>query len=124
MSPLTIWYNTLCPVCNAGITWQKTLLLPAVQAGQVQFLNINETPEALARFDVSVEQIRKRLHATTGADDLLVGADVVIAVMRITPGQRWLGGLIGSPVMIVFTRLVYNGFAEILYRWNRRKRHW
>ena len=30
---LTIWYNTRCPVCDAGIDWQRNKLLAAVRRG-------------------------------------------------------------------------------------------
>ncbi|MEO1199099.1 MAG: DCC1-like thiol-disulfide oxidoreductase family protein [Pseudomonadota bacterium] len=122
--PLTIWYNTLCPVCTAGITWQKRLLVPALKAGHVRFENINDHPDALGRFDAALEDIRKRLHATTGEDALLIGGDVVIAVMRMTPGQRWLAPIIGNPVMRPVTNFVYDRIADLLYAWNRRKGHW
>jgi hypothetical protein len=34
---LTIWYNTRCPVCDAGIDWQRNKLLAAVRAGTIKF---------------------------------------------------------------------------------------
>jgi predicted DCC family thiol-disulfide oxidoreductase YuxK len=27
---LTVWYNTKCPVCNAGIDWQRNRLVHVV----------------------------------------------------------------------------------------------
>ena len=46
---LIVWYNTRCPVCDAGIDWQRNKLLAAVRAGQLSFSDINEQPQALAR---------------------------------------------------------------------------
>ncbi|TIW17711.1 MAG: thiol-disulfide oxidoreductase, partial [Mesorhizobium sp.] len=34
---LTVWYNTRCPVCNAGIRRQRRRLIEAVKAGRVEF---------------------------------------------------------------------------------------
>ena len=45
---LIVWYNTRCPVCDAGIDWQRNRLLAAVRAGHIAFLDINEQPDALA----------------------------------------------------------------------------
>ena len=45
---LTVWYNTRCPVCDAGIDWQRNKLLAAVRAGRISFRDINEEPDALA----------------------------------------------------------------------------
>ena len=73
---LTVWYNTRCPVCDAGIRHQKKRLIEAVKAGRIEFRDINLAPDALARFGASLEEIRRRLHATDAQGQLLVGADV------------------------------------------------
>jgi predicted DCC family thiol-disulfide oxidoreductase YuxK len=121
---LTVWYNTRCPVCNAGIGRQRNKLLQAVQAGTIAFKDINLEPEALAAYGASLEDIRRRLHATDATGHLLVGADVAIAVWRLTPGESWLAVLAGHPVARPLTRFVYDRFADVLYAWNRRKGHW
>jgi predicted DCC family thiol-disulfide oxidoreductase YuxK len=81
-------------------------------------------PGALAAHGASLEDIRRRLHATDEADSLLVGADVAFAVWRLTPGEGWLAALFGNPVMRPLARFVYDRFADLLYAWNRRKGHW
>ncbi len=83
---LTVRYNTRCPVCDAGIDWQRNKLLQAVRAGTIEFKDINEQPDALAHFGTSLDDIRRRLHATDQAGRLIVGADVAIALWRLTPG--------------------------------------
>ena len=124
MAELTVWYNTRCPVCDVGITHQKKRLIDAVKAGRIAFRDINLEPQALARYGASLEDIRRRLHATDADGRLLVGADVAIAVWRATPGEGWLASLLGNPVMLPVTRVVYNRFADVLYAWNRRKGRW
>ena len=121
---LTVWYNTRCPVCDAGIRRQRRRLIEAVKAGTIAFRDINEEPEALARFGATVNDVRRRLHATDAAGHLLVGADVAVAVWRLTPGEGWLAALFGNPVMRPVSRFGYDRFADLLYAWNRRKRHW
>lgn len=121
---LTVWYNTRCPVCDAGIRHQKRRLIEAVKAGRIEFRDINLDPEALARNGASLEDIRRRLHATDAEGWLLVGADVAIAVWRATPGEGWLASLLGNPVVLPVTRFVYDRFADLLYAWNRRKGRW
>jgi predicted DCC family thiol-disulfide oxidoreductase YuxK len=120
---LMVFYNTKCPVCDAGITMQQNKLLQAVKAGLITFRDINLEPEALAQFQAGIEDVRKRLHALDDGQ-LLVGADVALAVWKLTPGQGWLATVLGSPVTRPLTRLGYNMFAELLYAWNRSKRHW
>jgi len=65
MSPKLIWYNTKCPVCNAGIEWQRSRLVQAARAGIIEFRDINLEPDAPSRFGASLEDIRRRLHAWT-----------------------------------------------------------
>jgi predicted DCC family thiol-disulfide oxidoreductase YuxK len=121
---LTVWYNTKCPVCNAGIDWQRNRLAQAARAGSIEFRDINLEPDALARFGASVEDIRRRLHAVDADGQLLIGADCAIAIWRATPGHTWLGRLFALPIVYPVTRLGYDRFADLLYAWNRWMRHW
>src|SRR5271163_4396774 len=124
MSPrLTVYYNTKCPVCTAGIDWQRNRLVQAARAGVIEFRDINLEPDALARFGAGLEDVRRRLHAVDADNRLHVGADCAIAIWRNTPGDAWLGRLIGLPVVRQIARLVYDRFADLLYAWNRRQGH-
>jgi predicted DCC family thiol-disulfide oxidoreductase YuxK len=121
---LTVWYNTKCPVCNAGIDRQRNRLLLAAQSGAIEFRDINFEPGALARFGADIEDVRRRLHAVDAEGRLHVGADCAVAVWRRTPGEAWLGHLIALPGLIQVSRFAYDRFADLLYAWNRRKGHW
>jgi len=121
---LTVWYNTRCPVCNAGIDAQRNKLLAAVRAGDIEFRDINLEPQALSSYGASLDDIRRRLHATDETGKLIVGADVLIAIWRATPGEAWLAALLGNPVILPLTRFGYDRFADLLFAWNRRKGHW
>ena len=121
---LTVWYNTRCPVCNGGIDWQRNKLLAALRAGSVEFRDINEQPDALARYGATLDDIRRRLHATDETGRLIVGADVAVALWRLTPGESWLAALVGNRVTLPFTRFFYDRFADVLFAWNRRKGRW
>jgi predicted DCC family thiol-disulfide oxidoreductase YuxK len=123
-TPLAIWYNTKCPVCNAGINMQSNKLLPLVKSGAVAFRDINLEPEALAAHGATLEDIRRRLHAVDGSGQLLTGADVAIAIWNITPGQGWLARLFGNRAVLPSTRFAYDRFADLLYAWNRWMKHW
>jgi predicted DCC family thiol-disulfide oxidoreductase YuxK len=103
---LTIYYNTRCPVCDAGIDWQRNRLLAAVRAGTIEFKDINEQPDALSHYGATLDDIRRRLHATDETGRLIVGADVAVALWR------------------PFTRFFYDRFADWLFAWNRRKGRW
>lgn len=121
---LTVWYNTKCPVCDGGITWQKRQMIEAVKAGRIEFRDINLESDALAAHGVAIEDIRRRLHTVDSQGRLLTGADVAIAIWRVTPGQGWIAGLLGNAVTLQVSRFVYNRFADLLYAWNRRNGRW
>ena len=121
---LTVWYNTRCPVCNAGIDRQRNRLLQVMQSGAIDFRDINFEPDALARFGAGLEDVRRRLHAVDAEGRFHVGADCAVAIWRRTPGESWLGRLVGLPGLRHIARFAYDRFADILYAWNRRKGHW
>jgi predicted DCC family thiol-disulfide oxidoreductase YuxK len=121
---LVVWYNTRCPVCNGGIDWQRNKLVAAVRAGRIAFRDINEQPDALAPHGASLDDVRRRLHATDEAGRLIVGADVAIAVWRATPGEGWLATLFGNPAILPVTRFGYDRFADLLFAWNKWKGRW
>jgi predicted DCC family thiol-disulfide oxidoreductase YuxK len=121
---LTVWYNTKCPVCDAGIGWQQRRLVSAARSGVIQFRDINLEPAALDRFGAGLEDIRRRLHGVDGDGRLQVGIDCAIAIWRLTPGTQWLGWVMTVPGVHGVTAFAYDRFADVLYAWNRRKGHW
>jgi predicted DCC family thiol-disulfide oxidoreductase YuxK len=121
---LTIFYNTRCPVCDAGISYQQRKLITLVKQGVVDFRDINLEPDALAVHQVTVEDIRRRLHGLDADGQLVIGADVAIALWHLTPGQAWLAKVFGNPITLPVTRFGYDRFADLLYAWNRWMGHW
>ena len=124
MPQLTVWYNTRCPVCDAGIGWQRNKLLALVRSGRVAFKDINDEPEALAAHGAAVDDVRRRLHAADEEGRLIVGADVALLLWKLTPGEGWLATLLGNSVIRPVTRFGYDRFADLLFTWNKRKGHW
>ena len=121
---LTVWYNTRCPVCNGGIDWQRNKLVAKVRAGEIVFKDINGEPAALASFGATLDDVRRRLHATDAQGRLIVGADVAVAIWRATPGEGWIASALGNPVMLPLTRFFYDRFADMLFAWNKRRGRW
>ncbi len=124
MPQLTVWYNTRCPVCDAGIGWQRHKLLALVRPGRVAFRDINEQPDALAAHGVSVDDVRRRLHATDEEGRLITGADVALLLWKLTPGEGWLAKVLRNRMMRPVTRFGYDRFADVLFAWNKWKGHW
>jgi predicted DCC family thiol-disulfide oxidoreductase YuxK len=123
-SKLTVWYNTKCPVCHAGIDWQQSRLVQAARAGAIEFRDINLEPDVLSQFGAGLEDVRRRLHGVDADGQLYVGADCAIAIWLRTPGDVWLGHLLSLPVIRQIACFGYDRFADLLYAWNRWKGHW
>lgn len=122
--PLVVWYNTHCPVCRVGIDRQRNRLLRAVDAGAIEFRDINLEPEALGHLGIGIEEVRRRLHGMDTQGRLHVGADCAIEIWRRTPGEAWIARLLDAPVIHGLARWGYDRFADRLYAWNRRKGRW
>ena len=121
---LVVWYNTKCPICDGGISRQRRRLLRAAGAGAIEFRDINQEPDALIRFGAGLEDVRRRLHGVDADGRLHVGAECAIAIWRRTPGDQWLGNLLRLPILRQVARVGYDGFADLLYAWNRRRGRW
>jgi predicted DCC family thiol-disulfide oxidoreductase YuxK len=90
----------------------------------IEFKDINGRPDALASYGASLDDVRRRLHATDETGRLIVGADVAIALWRVTAGEGWLASLFGNRLMLPITRFAYDRFADLLFAWNKRKGRW
>ncbi len=121
---LTVWYNTKCPVCNAGIDRQRNRLAAGGAIRRDRISRHQFEPDALVRFGADVEDVRRRLHAVDAAGALHIGADCAVEIWRRTPGEAWVGRLVGLPGLIQIARFAYDRFADRLYAWNRSKGRW
>jgi len=125
MNPkLTVWYNTKCPVCSSGITWHKRRLIQAAKTRAIEFRDINLEPQALSQHGAGLEDIRRRLHALDDDGHLHTGIECVIEIWRRTPGMSWLASVLGTPGVRQISGFAYDRFADVIYAWNRRKKHW
>ena len=114
----TVYYNSACPVCDAGICYQRKQM----QGREVDFVDVHTQPGVAVELGIDLEVLRERLHVRDANGDMLVGARAVTTLMAQTSGQRMLAWL-ARP----FRRLtgpLYNLLARRLYRWNRRRGNW
>ena len=118
-----VYYNSACPVCNAGIKDQRKRM-EACGIKDIEWVDVHAHPEAVDEIGAALEQVRERLHVRSADGQLSVGADAFARLWSQTPGQRWLAALLRLPAFRQLTQLAYNLFARLLYRWNRAKRHW
>lgn len=115
-----VFYNSACPVCDAGIAHQKEKM----RACNVEWIDIHTNPSAASKLDTDVEFLRERLHIQDASGKVLVGAAAFASLWEQTPGQTLWAKVICWPVIRHAAELAYNLFAAALYRWNRWRRHW
>ncbi|WP_446830024.1 DCC1-like thiol-disulfide oxidoreductase family protein [Candidatus Foliamicus sp.] len=70
------------------------------------------------------EFVRERLHVVGEDGALHVGAEAFAELWSKNPSQRALSRLVRTPGVGQLARWLYNGFAKLLYWWNRRNQRW
>lgn len=123
MAKLKVFYNSACPVCDAGIAAQRKRM----QAGgdcPVEWVDVHRQPQTVGELNQALEPVRERLHLRDEQGQVLVGVDAFAALFGHTRGQRWLARLLRLPGLHWLAQRAYNLFARALYRWNRWRRHW
>lgn len=117
---IKVYYNSACPVCNAGIGQQKDRMA----ACAVQWKDVHTDVGARREIPSELEFVRERLHAVDEHGEVKVGVDAIELIWRHSPGERWKASLISLPGIRQLAALAYNLFARLLYRWNLRRGHW
>ena len=117
-SRLTVYYNSACPVCDAGICYQRERM----QDAAVTWVDVHAEPGRAQDTGTGLEAVRERLHVRDRHGTLHVGDQAFAALLAHTPGQRWLAWFPRHVSWL--TAPLYNGLAKLLYRWNRRRGHW
>ena len=118
--PIRVYYNSACPVCDAGIGAQKDRM----GACAVQWKDVHTDTAARAEIPAELEFVRERLHAVNAAGRVMVGVDAAILIWRHSPGEAWKARLFSLPLVHGLASVGYKIFARLLYGWNLRKGHW
>ena len=121
--PVEVFYNSACPVCDAGIRNQRRAMERTV-SGNLSWTDMTCAPEALKADGVTLDHVRRHIYARDAMGKLHRGADAFVLLWRATPGRRWLGCLISLPIVHPMARAFYDWFADRLYAWNRRRGRW
>jgi predicted DCC family thiol-disulfide oxidoreductase YuxK len=121
MSKLTVYYNSACPVCNAGIGAEKRRMEAC--AVDAEWIDIHQKPDALKQIGATQEFVRERLHVVDEAG-VHIGAAAIGALWSKTAPRQRLAAFIRMPLIRVLAGWLYNAFAAVLYRWNRLRGRW
>ena len=121
MSKTKVYYNSACPVCNAGIKYQQR---KADRESEIEWIDVHRRNEAASDVHADLEFVRERLHVMDEIGNVHIGSEAFAELWSKTPGQQLLGRLARTPALRALFRWVYNGFAAGLYRWNCLKKRW
>jgi len=122
VSKVTVYYNSACPVCNAGIEGQQRRMQGC--AVQVEWIDVHANADALGAIGAQREFVRERLHVVDENGVIRIGADAFEALWRHTPGQQHAARIARLPGVRSMVRWSYNAFAAGLYAWNRARGRW
>jgi predicted DCC family thiol-disulfide oxidoreductase YuxK len=117
-----VYYNSACPVCNAGIQYQQRKL--GEQSEDVEWIDVHKDNEAACDVNPNLELVRERLHVVDEEGRLYVGAEAFAELWSKTPGQNAWARIVRTRGIRSLSRWLYNAFAALLYRWNRMNRRW
>lgn len=117
---IKVYYNSACPVCNAGISSQKEKMMGC----NIQWTDVHTEADVYREISSDLEFVRERLHAVDERGEIKVGIEAFEVIWRNSPGERWKAGIISLPVIKQICSVLYNLFARLLYKWNRWKHHW
>lgn len=122
MDRVKVYYNSACPVCDAGIKGQRERMQTCPT--QVEWIDIHTDADAVEEIGAEREFVRERLHVVDERGEVRIGAEAFEVLWQHTPGQRRWARIVGLPVVRMLARGLYNGFAAALYAWNRAKGRW
>jgi predicted DCC family thiol-disulfide oxidoreductase YuxK len=123
-SPIKVYYNSACPVCDAGIDQQRGRMAGCAVEWKDVHTDTVARRDIGAETPVELEKVREKLHAVDADGSVKVGVDAFALIWSRSPGEHWKARLITLPVVHALARLGYAVVARLLYRWNRRRRHW
>lgn len=118
--PTVVYYNSACPVCDAGVCAMRE----RTPAAAVKWIDVHAHPEVLQPLGLQLEDVRERLHLVDGSGATRIGADAIAGVLALSPRWRWLARPLQWPGLRTLGAWIYDRFAHRLYRWNRARGHW
>ena len=149
--PIKVFYNSACPVCDAGIAYQKKLMEPdgsgaGAGSGSGSGSGMPESPKAskvvneggpvidwcdvhldhalVEQLDAELAFVRQRLHVIDAQGELHVGFEAFIALWAASEKEQWKARWSSTPVVRPLLNSIYNGFAYGLYQYNLWRKRW
>ncbi|WP_028671652.1 thiol-disulfide oxidoreductase DCC family protein [Saccharospirillum impatiens] len=117
---IRVYYNSACPVCDAGIAAQKKR---ATYCG-IEFEDVHLDNAKVTELNTDLAAVRERLHVIDTEGNLRVGFEAFIAIWENSPSEQWKARVSKVAGLRWLLNQVYKVFARCLYLWNRALKHW
>ena len=117
---IRVFYNSACPVCNAGIKSQQGKASDTA----VEYEDVHLDNDLAKHLNAPLAFVRERLHVVDENQQVQVGLNAFITIWRHSPEERWKAKLFSLPGVHAIAVVGYKLFARGLYHWNQSKGHW
>lgn len=117
---LDVYFNSACPVCDAGIKVQKGKTTSCI----VNWKDVHTEKELAANLNEEIETVRKYLHVVDQNGLTHIGIDAFIVLWENSPRERWKTRIVSNPAIKAIAKGLYFLFANMLYHWNRWQNNW
>ena len=117
---LLVYFNSACPVCNAGINAQKSKTTEC----NVSWNDIHTNKLYAKEADPDINVVRKYLHVIDYSGQKHIGIDAFIQLWKYSPHEQWKAKLFALPIINSVAKTGYFVFANMLFSWNRLMRNW
>jgi predicted DCC family thiol-disulfide oxidoreductase YuxK len=112
-----VFYDDLCPMCNAEITHYKKL----THLHPIDWVAISTSEEVINAHGLNKELVLKRIHAINNEGEVISGAAVFSLIWNSLKPYRWAGRIVETLHLIPILDFFYKYFAEWRYRRNEKK---
>ena len=117
-----IYYNEACPICRAEIgVYRKKAAKFGLPYG---FVDTNASPEALAAFGLSKDDIKRRLYVIDAAGRAKGGVDAFREIWAQLPGWRWGSRVLANPILYFLAAFIYDGLMVPVLYWCNEQGLW
>jgi predicted DCC family thiol-disulfide oxidoreductase YuxK len=107
-TPLTLFYDGLCPLCSREIAHYRKHL-PGETS---RFLDITAADFDARAHGLDADRLRRVMHVKVG-EEVRTGADAFIAIWAAAPRYRWAARLARLPGVHLLLTLGYAVFARV-----------
>ncbi|QTR49137.1 thiol-disulfide oxidoreductase DCC family protein [Candidatus Thiothrix anitrata] len=105
---VTCFHDGECPICNLEINGMKKL----DTAGNIQWIDITQEPEALAAAGITYKQAMERIHVIGADQQMQTGVRGFIQVWKQLPYYRRMATLVERlPFLVPVMEIGYRAFA-------------